>query len=463
MMTDEEAAREHIFWKACTHSFELSKLGALRYLLFLVASGFYIGVRIRYSLDDMRGALWYGVLVFVVELISIASLLLQGLWLCTTSTQYTPPMENSNQDRELAVLSAMEGGPTQVANAIEANYPPALGSTHEGDEDRSPTMHSASSSIPSFSALESPAAGSTHGGAQTSTSAVPATAATGAIGSKSATVAGKGGPVAEGRLPRPFSKAKAALAKADLPLTNAKGSVVPKDSVVLNPGVPKGLRHDYVIRAILPCHNVELKSVRREVGRALASLIKARLPEGSALVIYVCDDDRDFRLREYVASLSTDVDVIYVSTRRAPPGKRTNWRAELVNFALDAVFPDGKPAQPGRAHIPLTELVCVLDPEHVYSSQFFTELLYGMDSGENVGVAYAPKIAANVHYQTDIFDRQRMLYWERLQPGKESLNYLSLAHCHCLFRARALRQVDWFKTTTTEEQVEAGMHLVRYL
>ena len=138
-----------------------------------------------------------------------------------------------------------------------------------------------------------------------------------------------------------------------------------------------------------------------------------------------------------------------------------NWRSDIMNYTLDLVYPAADPD--GARTVPLTELVCVLAADQTCSSAFFATLLRHIDAGDDVAVALCPRISYNVDGDCDIFDQQRVAYYERTQLGMDAYGVTACLHANMLVRARALQEAGGLPAQTSAESWELGMLLVRPL
>ena len=136
-----------------------------------------------------------------------------------------------------------------------------------------------------------------------------------------------------------------------------------------------------------------------------------------------------------------------------------SWRSEVMNFTLALIYP-GRDAD-GARNVPLTELCCVLTADQTCSSSLFASLLRYIDSGDDVAAALCPRIHYNVDGDCDIFDHQRVAYYEKAQLGMDAYGFTACMHTNFVVRARALQEVGWFPERTSAENWELGMLLVR--
>jgi Glycosyl transferase family 2 len=137
----------------------------------------------------------------------------------------------------------------------------------------------------------------------------------------------------------------------------------------------------------------------------------------------------------------------------------TNWRSEIMNFTLSLIYPAAD--EEGATNVSASELVCVLDADQTCSSSFFDSLLRYVDSGDDIAATIAPRIHYNVDADCDIFDHQRVAYYEKTQLGMDAYGFTACMHTNMLLRARALQEIGWFPRHTHSENWELGMRLVR--
>ena len=130
-----------------------------------------------------------------------------------------------------------------------------------------------------------------------------------------------------------------------------------------------------------------------------------------------------------------------------------------MNFTLSLIYPAAD--EQGAKNISASELVCVLDADQTCSSSFFGSLLRYIDSGDDVAAAIAPRIHYNVDADCDIFDHQRVAYYEKTQLGMDAYGFTACMHTNMLLRVRALQEVGWFPRHTHSENWELGMLFVR--
>jgi hypothetical protein len=143
----------------------------------------------------------------------------------------------------------------------------------------------------------------------------------------------------------------------------------------------------------------------------------------------------------------------------APVLQVINWRAEIMNFTLSLIYPAAD--DEGFKNISITELVCVINADQTCSSSFFVSLLRYIDSGDDVAAAICPRICYNVDADCDIFDHQRVAYYERTQLGMDAYGFTACMFTNMLLRSRALQEIGWFPKHTLSENWEMGMLMVR--
>jgi hypothetical protein len=138
-----------------------------------------------------------------------------------------------------------------------------------------------------------------------------------------------------------------------------------------------------------------------------------------------------------------------------------NWRSDIMNFTLSLIYP--VPDDEGFKNISITELVCVINADQTCSSSFFVTLLRYIDSGDDIAAAICPRISYNVDGDSDVFDQQRVAYYEKTQLGMDAYGFTACMFSNMLLRARALQEIGWFPNKTLSENWEMGMLLVRHL
>ena len=130
-----------------------------------------------------------------------------------------------------------------------------------------------------------------------------------------------------------------------------------------------------------------------------------------------------------------------------------------MNFTLSLIYPAAD--DEGYKNISVSELTCVLGADQTCSSSFFVSLLRYMDSGDDVAAAICPRICYNVDPDCDIFDLQRVAYYEKTQLGMDAYGFTACMYTNMLLRSRALQEIGWFPNETLAENWELGMLLVR--
>lgn len=91
---------------------------------------------------------------------------------------------------------------------------------------------------------------------------------------------------------------------------------------------PPKCKYRYHVRVVVPCYSESLAILQRTVMAAY----NATLPAGCTRTVYLCDDGKDQKKREWVESLDSD-DVVYVSGRKRK-GKEMNGKSCNINNCL---------------------------------------------------------------------------------------------------------------------------------
>ncbi|KAK9810557.1 hypothetical protein WJX73_000559 [Symbiochloris irregularis] len=201
----------------------------------------------------------------------------------------------------------------------------------------------------------------------------------------------------------------------------------------------------YHIRVMVPCYKEDLDIVQRTITAAAA----AELPRGCHRTIYLCDDGKDQEKRRWINSLGPDF--VYVSGRQRPKGEM-NGKSGNLNNVCSQLYPTGVP-------IPGTELICIFDADQIAKKHFFLAMVPLFDGGDDVAMVLSPQAFHNLNNHTDIFNHSNIHFWEYMQPGYESLGFISCTGTNFLVRARAFQDVGWSPTYTLTEDFALGMEL----
>ena len=183
----------------------------------------------------------------------------------------------------------------------------------------------------------------------------------------------------------------------------------------------------YHIRVMVPCYKEDIDIIQRTINAAAAAV----LPTGVQRTIYLCDDGKDPQKRAWMDSMGPSF--VYVSGRARPKGEM-NGKSGNLNNCCQQLYPEGTP-------IPGNELICVFDADQIAKKHFFTATVPLFDGGDNVAMVLSPQAFHNLNLHTDIFNHSNIHFWEYMQPGYESLGFISCTGTNFLIRAKAFADV----------------------
>ncbi|DBB00628.1 TPA: hypothetical protein ACH3X3_002312 [Trebouxia sp. C0006] len=215
----------------------------------------------------------------------------------------------------------------------------------------------------------------------------------------------------------------------------------------IGPGKLK-VRLPYHVRVLVPCYKESLEILRRTIMAAY----DAQLPEGCSRTIYLCDDGKDPKKRKWVDSLASDV--VYVSGRKRPAGEM-NGKSGNINNVCSQMYPPG-------TRVPGSELICVFDADQVASKEFFMKTIPMFDGGDDVGMVLSPQCFHNLNLHSDIFNHSNVHFWEYMQPGYDTLGFISCTGTNFLVRSNALLEVGGSPQYTLTEDFALGMEMKKY-
>eukprot|EP01023_Acetabularia_acetabulum_P045661 TRINITY_DN463_c0_g1_i1.p1 TRINITY_DN463_c0_g1~~TRINITY_DN463_c0_g1_i1.p1 ORF type:complete len:1207 (+),score=229.86 TRINITY_DN463_c0_g1_i1:181-3801(+) len=204
------------------------------------------------------------------------------------------------------------------------------------------------------------------------------------------------------------------------------------------------LRRSYNIRILIPCYKESVEIVKKTVEEA----VKCFTPQGVNVFIYICDDGKDAKKKEWVNS-SGYKNVFYFSGRKRAP-EEMNGKSSNLNNALKIIYSD-------CSDISLSEVVCILDADQIAGETFLMRTVPVMDFGDNIALVLTPQCVHNVKAWQDIFNHSNIHFWEFLQPGYDAIGFISCSGTNMLLRSRALKNVGWFPTNTLTEDWSLGM------
>ena len=189
----------------------------------------------------------------------------------------------------------------------------------------------------------------------------------------------------------------------------------------------------YHIRVMVPCYKEDIDIIQRTINAAAAAV----LPTGVQRTIYLCDDGKDPQKRAWMDSMGPSF--VYVSGRARPKGEM-NGKSGNLNNCCQQLYPEGTP-------IPGNELICVFDADQIAKKHFFTATVPLFDGGDNVAMVLSPQAFHNLNLHTDIFNHSNIHFWEYMQPGYESLGFISCTGTNFLIRAKAFADVSLLACT----------------
>jgi hypothetical protein len=73
----EEEKAFTMFWRRRHYDI----LGCFIFFTFIIVAGGYAFVRVRYSIAPLRDLIWYGIVVFIIEMLGAMSIVFYGVWL----------------------------------------------------------------------------------------------------------------------------------------------------------------------------------------------------------------------------------------------------------------------------------------------------------------------------------------------------------------------------------------------
>jgi len=205
-------------------------------------------------------------------------------------------------------------------------------------------------------------------------------------------------------------------------------------------------RRKYHIRTLIPSYKESLAIIKKTI----MACKQADLPPGTVQTIYLCDDGKDKKKRDWMLSFN-DPDMVYITGRKRAKDE-INGKSNNLNNCLKLIYPKG-------TIIPLGELMCLFDADQVCSKSFFTKTIPFFDSGDNVALVVSPQCVYNVHPGQDLFNHSNIHFWEYMQPGYDAIGFISCTGTNMLIRNKALQEANWFPTHTVTEDWDLGMTL----
>ena len=167
------------------------------------------------------------------------------------------------------------------------------------------------------------------------------------------------------------------------------------------------VRVPYHVRVLVPCYSEPLEIV----AKTCAAAATAYLPFGCRVTVYLCDDGKDRKKRNWcLQGEGRSYGIVYVSGRKRETGEM-NGKSANLNNCMKMIYPEAKP-------IPPNEIVCVFDADQVANSDFFLKTLYKLDAGDDVAMVLSPQAFYNTRLNADIFNHSNIHFWEYAQHGE---------------------------------------------
>jgi cellulose synthase/poly-beta-1,6-N-acetylglucosamine synthase-like glycosyltransferase len=204
----------------------------------------------------------------------------------------------------------------------------------------------------------------------------------------------------------------------------------------------------YHVRVMVPTYSEPLDIV----AKTCAAAATAWLPRGCRVTVYLCDDGKDRKKRNWCFKGDGRAHgVVYVSGRTRASGEM-NGKSANLNNCMRHLYPDGKP-------VPPNEIVAVFDADQVANPDFFLKTLYKLDAGDDVAMVLSPQAFYNTRLNADIFNHSNIHFWEYAQHGYDALGFISCTGTNFLCRAAAYKDAGWSPEYTLTEDFALGMEL----